>query len=121
MQFSNSAEEVPDDNLLAFYGSLVQTMYTLFQSISGGVDWGDAAEPLAQLNVGLSFVFALYIAFAMFCVLNIVTGVFVESAKQMTSDDDDLVLMEQMENRDKWFKDVQEIFERSDADGSGCV
>lgn len=96
-------------------------MYTLFYSISGGINWGDAAVPLREMNELIAMLFCLYISFAMFCVLNIVTGVFVESAKEMTSDDQDMVLMEQLENREKWFEEVKHIFESADTDGSGCV
>jgi len=116
---SLSDEEFQD--LTKFYGSLPKTIWTLFLSICGGVDWGDVAAPLLGLHWSLGLCFAFYIAFAVFCVLNIVTGVFVENANKMTSEDYDLVLMEQLENRTQWFNEVRDIFEAADADGSGYL
>ena len=36
-----------------------------------------------------SFFFQVYMAFALFCVLNVMTGVFVENASKMTSADEE--------------------------------
>merc|ERR1719506_3095907 len=113
--------EARDPEMLKYFGSVMDTMSTLFQSISGGVNWEEAEKPLRRVNVALALVFVVYIAFAMFCVLNIITGVFVESAKQMTAADQDMVLMEQLESRDQWFEEVRQIFLAADADGSGQV
>merc|ERR1712217_413673 len=103
------------------YGSMAKTMYTLFQAITNGVDWGQAAAPLVALNVGLGFLFCFYITFAVLCVLNIVTGVFVENANKMTQKDQEMVLMEQLETRRKWFEEVKVLFEAADTDDSGCL
>eukprot|EP00929_Paragymnodinium_shiwhaense_P089204 TRINITY_DN49399_c0_g1_i1.p1 TRINITY_DN49399_c0_g1~~TRINITY_DN49399_c0_g1_i1.p1 ORF type:complete len:744 (+),score=110.86 TRINITY_DN49399_c0_g1_i1:89-2233(+) len=121
MEFESPDSLPPEDELMAWYGSLSETMYTLFLSICGGVNWKDSVDPLMSVSPLLGITFCFYIAFAMFCVLNIVTGVFVESAKEMTADDQDMVLMEQLENREKWFDEVKAIFESADSDGSGCV
>merc|ERR1712154_127264 len=55
------------------------------------------------------------------CVLNIITGVFVENANKMTAQDQEMVLMEQMDSRKAWFAEVKELFEAADVDGSGCL
>merc|ERR1712217_783691 len=65
--------------------------------------------------------FATYIAFAVLCVLNIITGVFVENANQITSRDDDYLLLEELSNRQRWLGDVKQLFEDVDDDGSGEV
>jgi len=120
-QASGTGDLSPKDvaSLVLYFGSLYKTMFTLFLAISGGLDWGDAAMPLSHIHVSLGLLFALYISFAVLCVLNIVTGVFVESAKQITRADEDFVLMEQLESREKWFEEVKDIFESADADSSG--
>jgi Ca2+-binding EF-hand superfamily protein len=120
MEFERDIDTKNAD-LMLYYGSIVECMNTLYQAICGGLDWGDAARPLRELSIFLSILLALYIAFAVFCVLNIVTGVFVESAKQMTAEDQDMVLMEQLETRERWFDEVKSIFEATDIDGSGFV
>merc|ERR1711920_829667 len=39
-----------EPELMKYYGSLPVTMATLFKSISGGIDWEVAAEPLESLH-----------------------------------------------------------------------
>eukprot|EP00931_Biecheleriopsis_adriatica_P010402 TRINITY_DN11147_c0_g1_i1.p1 TRINITY_DN11147_c0_g1~~TRINITY_DN11147_c0_g1_i1.p1 ORF type:complete len:648 (-),score=109.30 TRINITY_DN11147_c0_g1_i1:425-2368(-) len=92
------------------FGSLERAMYTLFQSITGGEDWGGPAQPLLQMRPILALVYCLYIAVATLCVLNIINGVFVDNAKKMAALDEEMVMMEQLEQRGKWFKEVKEIF-----------
>lgn len=92
------------------FGTVFQTIFTLYACISGGVDWADAATPIMALSPVLGFLFLIYIAFAVLCVLNIITGVFVENAARMSTQDDEMVLMEQMEARKVWMREVQELF-----------
>jgi hypothetical protein len=105
--------------LQSYFGSLHQTLYTLYLSITGGVDWGDAADPLFGLTWVLGGFFGVYIAFSVLCVLNIVTGVFVENCNKMTARDQDMVLMEQLDNRRQWFEEVRSVFDTGDANGDG--
>merc|ERR1712173_487222 len=65
------------------FNSLFRTMYTLFKAICGGITWGDAVEPLLSFNLPSVVLVAMYVAFALFCVLNIVTAIFVENARTM--------------------------------------
>merc|ERR1719156_143848 len=85
-----AAEELakPDHELnpnlvMYFYGSLPRTVFTLYCTISGGIDWNDTVEPLITISPAIALFFSVYIAFAVFCVLNIVTGVFVENATKI--------------------------------------
>merc|ERR1712039_997536 len=96
-------------------------VYTLFKSISGGVDWGDAAEPLYSVSPFLGACFCVYIAFAVLCVLNIVTGVFVENATQITLRDEENMLMEELTHQKKWMAEVRSLFNDVDDDQSGEV
>jgi hypothetical protein len=106
-------------DMITYFGSLPKCIYTLYLSIVGGIDWGDAAKPLMNLNLTLGLLYCLYIAFAVLCVLNIITGVFVENANRTTAADEDMVMMEQMELRRQWMEEVKKLFEEADKDGSG--
>merc|ERR1711862_130553 len=103
--------------LLEYYDSILRTMFTLFMCICGGVDWHDAVEPLVGIDPVLGFIFCLYVAFAMFCVLNIITGIFIESANKMAMQDDDHILLEELETRKEWHADVMRLFKKVDRDG----
>jgi len=105
--------------LLDNFGGIFVTMFTLYKSIVGGMDWGDAAAPLIRVNFLLGAFYALYIAFAILCVLNIVTGVFVENAAKITAKDEEHMIMEELETRKQWFEDIKTVFASADIDGDG--
>jgi len=68
-------------DLMTYYGSLPRAVLSMYQAMTGGVDWNDLASPLeTSISPIMSLVFALYIAFAVLAMMNVVTGVFVESA-----------------------------------------
>lgn len=104
---------------LPHYASLIRLMYTLFMCISGGISWIEVVDPIKHINPMLPLLFVAYIAFSVFCVLNIVTGVFVEQSTRMAKEDDEHMLIEEIESRKKWMKDIEALFRRADTDGSG--
>lgn len=108
-------------SLMTHFPSIMGTIYTLFQAISGGVDWGQVAQPLLELGTLLGILFIFYVAFATLCVLNIITGVFVDNANKIATKDDDMIMMEQLEMRAAWFDEVKELFKEADVDNSGTV
>ncbi|CAJ1330511.1 unnamed protein product [Effrenium voratum] len=63
-----------------YFGSLADTMLSLFMCIAGGVNWVDVQEPLKGISTMWVFFFLFYIAFTYFAVLNVVTGVFCQSS-----------------------------------------
>merc|ERR1712228_315351 len=85
--------------LVYYFGSMIKTIYTLWMSICGGLDWGEAAAPLLKMSPLLCVFFSIYIAMSVLCVLNIITGVFVENANLMYSADIDEMMMDQALNK----------------------
>jgi len=106
---------------IKYYGSLASSVYTLYMAIMGGIDWSEAADPLIAMHPTLIMVFMLYIAFGVLCVLNIVTGVFVDNAHAITQNDEDHVRMELLANKRSFYEKVRKIFEEADADFSGRI
>lgn len=86
-----------DDDIEAIvrlYGSLGISMLTLYQSIAGGIDWDDAVRPLMdQVHAVFGLFFSLYIAFTLLAIMNVVTGVFVESALSSAREDKDIYMV----------------------------
>jgi len=114
-----SLDDTDYKDLMEYYNSLLRTIYTLYSSIVGGIDWADAAKPLMKLNGGLGLLFCAYIAFSVLCVLNIITGVFVENANRQGVANKEEELLEQARIRREWLVEVKELFESADADSSG--
>ena len=69
--------------LIRFFGSLPRTMMTLYQGISGGIDWYNAVEVLMPVSPICEYVFSAYVFFTVFCCLNIITALFVDNAKAL--------------------------------------
>merc|ERR1712232_679468 len=65
-----------------WWGCLGAALSTLFMSISGGARWHDALRPLNEIGPVAVVVFYAYITFTYFAVLNVVTGVFCQSAME---------------------------------------
>lgn len=108
-------EERPDDVTKdgfwnGRFGSMERTMYTLFKCMCGGINWGEVADPYWDINLAMGLSFALYIAFTVFCVLNILTACFVESATRIGGQDEDRIIMDRIETQQKWISRVKEIF-----------
>mmetsp|Transcript_118147 Transcript_118147/g.214876 ORF Transcript_118147/g.214876 Transcript_118147/m.214876 type:complete len:675 (-) Transcript_118147:38-2062(-) len=116
--------ENPDKDLtkmLKFFGSLHQSIYTLFMVISSGISWMEPADELISVHWSFAIWMSLYVAFVMFAVLNIVTGIFIESALKSAQDDQDVVIQEEMVHEDSLAQGFLEVFQRCDDDKSGYI
>jgi len=83
-----------EKELAHYYGSLGRTMLSLFESVTNGISWDVLVNPLIQdISPGLALLFALYIAFTMLAMMNVVTGVFVDSVMQSAKSDKDMMLL----------------------------
>jgi len=95
--FDKISANLERQNLLKYFGTLPETMLSLYQCITGGMDWGNALEPLREeIGQVTTLPFAIYIAFSVLVLLNVITGVFVESALKNTKEDKESVLIKHM-------------------------
>eukprot|EP00927_Polykrikos_kofoidii_P042163 TRINITY_DN3601_c0_g1_i2.p1 TRINITY_DN3601_c0_g1~~TRINITY_DN3601_c0_g1_i2.p1 ORF type:complete len:723 (-),score=112.52 TRINITY_DN3601_c0_g1_i2:120-2288(-) len=100
------------ESLILWYGSLARTCLTLYESITSGLSWDEAIRPLiGEISPFLGILFTLYIAFTVFALLNVVTGVFVENAMDSAETD----------KRESTITKICDLFKRTDNDGSGEV
>eukprot|EP00930_Biecheleria_cincta_P057640 TRINITY_DN4353_c0_g1_i1.p1 TRINITY_DN4353_c0_g1~~TRINITY_DN4353_c0_g1_i1.p1 ORF type:complete len:654 (+),score=94.13 TRINITY_DN4353_c0_g1_i1:268-1962(+) len=94
MKSGNYITKNADRELEAHFGSLSRSILSLYQAITGGVDWSDLSNPLIeQVSVLVGMVLSFYIAFGVLALLNVVTGVFVEAALKSARDDKDDYMM----------------------------
>jgi len=103
-----------DDNhklLDTHFGSLSKSFLALFQSVTGGIDWDTAARPLFEVGWTAGAIFMLYILFTTLAVLNVVTGIFVDTALKSAKADKDAYMVNQ----------VWDLFTHTDYDASGRV
>eukprot|EP00930_Biecheleria_cincta_P095677 TRINITY_DN8761_c0_g1_i1.p1 TRINITY_DN8761_c0_g1~~TRINITY_DN8761_c0_g1_i1.p1 ORF type:complete len:713 (-),score=132.13 TRINITY_DN8761_c0_g1_i1:123-2261(-) len=79
------------DEIKKSWGSLIPSVMSLFQAITGGDDWHNFVvifKPVSNevYNQNL-IIFSLYIAFASLVMMNLVTGVFVEGAQRIAREE----------------------------------
>lgn len=92
------------------FGSLGDTVLSVYMSVTGGVNYEDLVLPLkAQVGVYLAPMYMLYIAFVLMCMLNVITGVFVETALLTAKEDKDNYMV----------SSARLLFETFDANRSG--
>lgn len=68
-----------------WYGSLPLTVLTLLQSLTGGIDWGDATRPLLDHDLPLGMVSTLWTLVSIVVLMNVITGIFVSTAMHQAS------------------------------------
>lgn len=104
-----------------WYGSLWDTMYTMLLSITGGIDWIEAVQPLEEISFVYRGLWIFYVVFVVIGVLNVLTGIFVERACELSGLDQDLVIQAEIRRNEKFLVEMKRIFDEADADGSGTV
>jgi len=103
------------------FGSLFTTVYTLFQSITGGLNWGVAAEVISHTGLVYFYLFCAFVFFCTFSFLNIITGVFVENAIELARYDRHLLEEKDTQNREIFSHQVLTLLKEIDADRSGTI
>jgi len=120
--YLNGSSDPPTaDVLQTNYGSIGLSAFTLFAAITGGVSWRDVMMPLAQTGWVFSALFLIYVFFCVFSVLNIVTGVFVDGAIQRSSQERDLRLEKEKEQKKMYVSMLMDLLEEIDAEGTGVI
>merc|ERR1719399_497336 len=82
-----------------YFGNLPRGMYSLFQAISGGRNWGEISEPFKHISWILVIFFAVYVGTVIFAVLNIVTSIFIENARKNNQRDKNNLIWEDIQER----------------------
>jgi len=75
------------DHVHDAFGSLFETMYTLYKAMAGGIDWAEVASLLREAGWVYEAILICYTFFTIFAVINIVTGVFVDGAIEFAKRD----------------------------------
>jgi len=88
----------PEDEteMQKFYGSMSDAILFFFAAVTGGISWLEIVSPLKRVSPLIPILFSLYVGFAILVMLNLVTGVFVDSAHQMRESDEERQLTESL-------------------------
>jgi len=73
----------PIDELDKYFGSVPRSSLSLFEALTGGVDWDTLVTPLMNhISPWMGVVFVIYISLAFLAVMNVITGIFVQKAME---------------------------------------
>lgn len=120
---SNEGHRSPDlaDELHLYFGSVLQTMVTYYMATSGGESWTRYYEALSRSAWLVSVLFVFAVMFTQIAVLNIVTGVFVESAMKLAQPDHTMLALERRRSDMSEASFLREVFLSLDVDMSGTL
>eukprot|EP00931_Biecheleriopsis_adriatica_P006059 TRINITY_DN10751_c0_g1_i2.p1 TRINITY_DN10751_c0_g1~~TRINITY_DN10751_c0_g1_i2.p1 ORF type:complete len:647 (-),score=102.38 TRINITY_DN10751_c0_g1_i2:30-1970(-) len=107
-------------DLIECFGTVTRATLTLFMAMSGGNDWGKYYEAISATGWVYSVLFLFYIILAVFAVVNVVTGVFVDSAIESGRTDMDMQVAEELYVKRDTLQSLRTLFEElttNDADG----
>lgn len=107
--------------LAANYGTLPRTMLALFMAVTGGDDWSNLMVPLSSLGCKMTLAYVCYMALTLFGVLNIVMGIFVDQAMQISQNNRELRMKEQLEAEIELVEELKSVFQGADKDSSGTL
>ncbi|CAE7883851.1 Cacna1e, partial [Symbiodinium necroappetens] len=101
-----------------FFKNLPDTMLSLFMSIGGGVSWEEVLVPLRGMSAIWVWCFLFYISFTYFAVLNVVTGVFCQSAIESAQNDHTAVVQSILADKQAHLQKIRDLFGKlGDQDG----
>mmetsp|Transcript_24947 Transcript_24947/g.48655 ORF Transcript_24947/g.48655 Transcript_24947/m.48655 type:complete len:751 (+) Transcript_24947:81-2333(+) len=107
--------------LSPYFGSLPLAVLSLYEAMTGGVDWNDIWLPLGILDPMYRFSFLIFITFAVLSLMNVVTAVFVETAIQRSTSDGQMRVQKELDNKAEFVQNMQRVFEELDTNSSGTL
>lgn len=108
-------------NLEHYYGTIPRAIFTLLKCILGGVSWEIVSQALSDLHWAYLMLFVFVIAFLMLAVLNVVSGLFLQSALEHAQSDRDHIIQQQIAEKSGYVKHVNVLFNELDSNGDGQI
>jgi len=113
--------EEADEALQYHWGTLSASMMSLYMAISGGVSWLDIYRTQSVVNPMGSVTFLIYITFTYFAVLNVIVGIFCQSAIESQQADQEAMVHAFLANQHMFTKRFKVLFQTVDSDNSGYI
>lgn len=107
--------------LRKYWANVPESMLTLFMAISQGLNWEDAMEPLRDVSALAVVLVILYVVITVFAILNVVTGVFLNTAIESARADKDVATIRQVHAKAQQVEALQQIFREIDRENDNEV
>jgi len=92
---------------------------SLVYSISGGADWGDLAEPFWTIRGGSGISYIVFVILTIFGLLNILVGIFVKEAEEISKWDHDFVVDGFITKKKQKEEEISNLFDIMDTESNG--
>lgn len=109
------------DILQQRFGTLSDACLSLFMAISGGISWVEFTDALISIHWTNGLVVFVFIFFTTFALLNIVTGVFVESAVAAGRQDEHEVFQKILDGEKSSIKRIRQLFKHINEDDDDYI
>lgn len=116
---AETGESIDGSSFDELYGSVGRSVLTLYKASTGGDDWSVAYQVIERTGQLGAFFYLCFIAFVQFALINIITGIFVESAMSTLSPDFEARAREQDEKEKDNARKLKNLCIHVDADCSG--
>ncbi|CAE7401709.1 CACNA1I [Symbiodinium pilosum] len=90
-------------------------------SIAGGVSWEQVLVPLKAIALPWVLLFLFYMFFTYFAVLNVITGVFCQTAIDSAQNDHATVIHSILANKQAHLEKVRDLFNKLGAENTGGI
>eukprot|EP00438_Fugacium_kawagutii_P029095 Skav229058 [mRNA] locus=scaffold2611:57820:64438:+ [translate_table: standard] len=104
-----------------YFGSLLETMLSLFMTVTDGVSWEKIVAPLSAMSLVWTSLFLFYVAFTYFAVLNVLTGVFCQSAIESAQQDHATAVQSMIANKEAHLIKVRALFNQLGNDENAMI
>jgi len=109
------------DFLRIHFGTLPRSIFTCCQAILGGMDWGLAAAALSDVGSFYVGTFVLMVTFIALAVMNVISGLFLQSSIEQAQADKDDIVAQHQNDRQKHVRNFKKVFNELDTDGDNAV
>jgi len=119
--FSQTWADPSTDHLRKRFGSLELSVLTLYMTMTQGIAWGELIDSLVLLHTFYLALFLCFVSIALFAMLNVVTGIFVETSMHLSQLDRDQIMQDELRRKEALTRSIQLIFKEMDVDGSNTI
>jgi len=107
-------KEETENGLRTFFSNVPGSMMSLFMAISQGLNWEDLIRPLWNVSVVAYYLVIVYVIITIFAILNVVTGVFCNTAIESAGADKDIRTLKQIQAKSQQVELLKSVFHEID-------
>jgi hypothetical protein len=107
------------DYLISNFGDVFRGMLTLAMAALGGEDWGTPYHNIEECGFLAAACYLLFVAFTQISLINIITGIFVDSAMQNLAPGKEVLARDLQLEKEAHMEELVNLCKEADADTNG--